>query len=68
MQSDDTKDIEKLAPNGDAPARKPVLRNGWWVLPATGRVVTTEMVKQIQQELDDEEVERANRFARGEPL
>jgi hypothetical protein len=49
----------------DAPARKPVLRNGWWVLPATGRVITTEMIKQIQQKLDDEEVERANRLARG---
>jgi hypothetical protein len=62
---DESKD-RKNSPASDTPERKPVLRNGWWVLPATGRVVTTEMIKQIQQELDDEEVERANKFARGE--
>ena len=64
---DKSKD-SKTSSASDAPARKPVLQNGWWVLPATGRVITTEMIKQIQQELDDEEVERANRLARGEQV
>jgi len=41
------------------------IRNGWIVLPSRGGVVTSEMVRQIQDEIDNEEVERASAIARG---
>jgi len=65
MQDENEKDSEKASPTSDEPARKPELRDGWYVLPATGGVVTTELVKQIQQQLDDEEVAKATAFATG---
>ena len=65
MQDENENDSEKASPTSDAPRRKPELRDGWYVLPATGRVVTTELIKQIQQQLDDDEVGKANALATG---
>ncbi len=68
MKDENQKGSEKASPTGNEPARKPELRDGWYVLPATGRVVTTELIKQLQQRLDDEEVAKAIAFATGKEL
>ena len=42
--------------SGDEPF---VMKNGWLVLRSRGRIVTSAMVKRIQQEIDDEEARAA---------
>jgi hypothetical protein len=36
-----------------------IFRNGWYVLPSRGRVVTSELIEKIQEELDREDALRA---------
>lgn len=66
MQDENQKDTEKASPRSDTPVRTFELRDGWYVLPATGHVVTTELIKEIQQQLDDEEAAKALALANGE--
>jgi hypothetical protein len=40
-----------------------IIKDGLPVLRSRGRIVTNEMVKRIQQEIDEEEVRLANRYA-----
>jgi hypothetical protein len=42
-----------------AASRAPILKNGFYVLPSCGAVVTNELVAKIQQELDEEDARRA---------
>jgi len=65
MQDETKKDNDMASAASDKPARKPVLRDGWLVLPSTGGVVTLELIEQLQQELDDEELAKAIAFATG---
>ena len=48
--------------SGDEPF---VIKDGLPVLRSRGRIVTNELVKRIQQEIDDEEVRVANEYANG---
>ena len=36
-----------------------LFKNGWYVLPSRGAVVTSELIDQIQEELDHEDLRRA---------
>jgi hypothetical protein len=65
MQDETKKDNDMASVASDKPARKPVLRDGWLVLPSTGGVVTLELIEQLQQELNDEELAKAIAFATG---
>lgn len=65
MQDETKKDHDMASAASDKPARKPALRNDWLVLPSTEGVITLEMIEQIQQELDDEELAKANALATG---
>jgi len=38
-----------------------VMKNGWYVLPSRGGVVTNEMIDKIQEELDQEDARAAGR-------
>jgi hypothetical protein len=42
-----------LAPPG--PSRKPTLKDGWYVLPARGGVVTSELVERLLEQADLED-------------
>ena len=49
---------ESGEPNGPAGT---ILKDGWYVLPKRGNVVTSELVKRLMEEADMEDVERAKR-------
>jgi hypothetical protein len=60
-------DDERRCRELSAKLGRPVkIEHGWIVLQATGRVITSEMVRNWQDEIDREEAERAAAFARGE--
>ncbi len=42
-------------------------RNGFLILPRTGRVITNEMIDKIKEEIELEEVEAANALRRQRP-
>lgn len=44
-----------------------VMKNGWYVLPSRGGVVTNEMIDKIQEELDLEDARAAGRELPAEP-
>jgi hypothetical protein len=53
-------------PAGLSDAPQEPLAGDWYVLPGrTGRVVTNEMVNRLIEQMDEEEVQRANELAEG---
>ncbi|PYE27210.1 hypothetical protein C8J32_102835 [Rhizobium sp. PP-CC-3A-592] len=59
--------ISEMARRGMESEHRLVLRNGFPVLvaPENGDVVTLEQIRQIQDEMDEEEVREANDFSAG---
>jgi hypothetical protein len=68
MQDQSEKRSKEAPTESDKSGSKPEFRNSVPQLPRAKHVITTEMVRQIQQELDDEEVTRANALATGKRL
>jgi hypothetical protein len=50
---------QNASPGGGAGSQGLLYRNGWYVLPSRGGLVTNEMIDKIQEELDREDARAA---------